>query len=81
MGGAAPVEVEDAGPEPAVDPGVRRACQNAAALGCSEAVPLGFCLRVTQRVVKENLTMVPLACMVGATTKTAMRHCGFIGCQ
>jgi hypothetical protein len=81
MGGAAPIEDADAGPEPDVDPGVRYACRNAAALGCPEAKPIDFCLRVTQRVLVERLTIVPLNCMVGARTKTDMQHCGFIGCK
>jgi hypothetical protein len=77
MGGASPI---DAGPEPMVDPGVRTACQNAAAIGCSEANPIDLCLRVVQRVVTENLTAVPLACMVAATDKPSMQRCGFIRC-
>lgn len=79
MGGSAPVV--DAGPEPNVDPGVRDACANAAWLGCSEALDVGLCRRVTQRALAERLTVVPLACMVGAKTKADMQRCGFIGCK
>lgn len=79
MGGASPVL--DAGPEPDADSGVRSACQNLQKLGCPEANPLEFCLRVTQRVLVENLTIVPLACMVGAKNKSDVAHCGFVGCK
>jgi hypothetical protein len=78
MGGAAPIA--DAGPEPIIDLSVRRACERASALGCSEARDLALCERVTQRAFTEQLIIVPLACMVGATSKADMQRCGFIGC-
>ena len=77
MGGSSPV---DAGPEPDIDPSVRASCQNAAKLGCSEGRDVALCERVTQRALTERLTIVPLSCMVGATSKPEMQRCGFIAC-
>jgi hypothetical protein len=78
MGGAAPVA--DAGPQPDFDRSVLDACEKAHNLGCSEAQPVETCEHIVQRTLDSQLTIVPLACMVGATSKQAMQHCGFISC-
>jgi hypothetical protein len=78
MGGSAPVL--DASPEPAIDPGVRLACDKLAALGCPEG--RAGCTTVLQHAVTAHPTSVPLACMVAAQDKAAMRACGsFVSCQ
>lgn len=79
MGGAAPVA--DAGAQPDIDRSVLDACENAHRLGCSEAQPVETCEVITQRALNAQITVVPLSCMVGATSKQVMQHCGFISCR
>lgn len=79
MGGAAPVVVADAGPAFDTDPSVRAACDNLAALHCVEGM-VG-CYRVLQRALDTRVTLVPLACLVGASSKSDVRACGpFVAC-
>ncbi len=78
-----PNVVVDAGPpvpEPAVDPSVKRACDNLAALHCAEGMT--GCYRVLQHAVDAQLTPVPLGCLVGAHSKTDVHACGrFVACK
>ena len=75
-----PAPVRDAGPEPDLDPGVRDACAALARVGCSEGGE--SCGAVLQKVVAERLTPVPLACLVGAHSKSDVHACGpFVACK
>lgn len=77
-GGGAPAVV-DAGPDPLVTPGVRRACDNLALLKCAEG--MNGCERVLQHVLDTQLVSVPLDCLVGADSKAGVHACGsFVAC-
>lgn len=76
-----PVVVVDAapGPTPDVDPGVRDACANLAALHCAEGMP--GCAGVLQKALNERLTAIPLDCLVAAHSKADVHACGpFVAC-
>lgn len=86
-----PVVVVDAGPmptppldaapapQPDIDPGVRDACANLAALQCPEGLAAD-CKVVLQKAFVQRITIVPLDCLVGATSKPVARACGFVTC-
>lgn len=77
-----PVVIVDAGPpapEPIIDPSVRGACANLAALHCAEGMP--GCEVALQKAFVSRLTTVPLDCLISARSKGDVRACGrFVAC-
>ena len=75
-----PLVVVDAGPTPQPDwaPGVRDACLNITAIGCTEGGT--SCAGALQKAAAKRLTNVPLACLSAARSKAAVRACGFVAC-
>lgn len=78
---AAPPPLTDAAPapEPDIDPSVRAACSTLAALQCPEGLAAD-CRVVLQKAFVQRITIVPLDCLVGATSKPGARACGFVTC-
>ena len=71
--------VNDGGPSPVIDPGVRDACANLAYLKCAEGGSM--CLITMQKALVSGITAVPLDCMVAAKTPEDVRDCGFVPCE